>query len=278
MAIIVNTNTQSLMVQNSLAKATSGMTTAMQRMSTGLKINSAKDDAAGMAVATNLNVQVRGTQVAQSNAQMGDSMLTTTEGTLDTIQSNLLRIRDLTEQAANGTYDLDAIKTEVSARADEINRIAKATDFNGMKLLDGTTKDLKLQVGTGSTDENTISIDNKIFNAADTSTIGVGNATEIDAAFASASSARTFLDKVDEGIKNITDRKTLIGAAQNRLSSATDGLKVQETNLTSAKSAVEDADIATESSNYVKQQILQQSAASLLVQANQNPSIAVSLV
>src|SRR5574344_708516 len=125
MAITVNTNTTSLLVQNSLAKSTTAMSTSMERLSTGLKINSAKDDAAGLAVATNMNAQVRGTQVAQTNGQMGDSLLTTTEGTLDVVQTNLLRIRDLVEQAANGTYGSDskaAIQTEVEARVKEISR------------------------------------------------------------------------------------------------------------------------------------------------------------
>ena len=133
MAITVNTNIPSLTAQKSLNSATSKMNQAMERMTTGLKINSSKDDAAGLAVANKLDYQVSSLKVAQDNAQMGSSMLDTMEGVMTTINDNLTRIRDLTEQAANGTYGSDAmaaIKTEVNARLAEIDRVAKSTEFN----------------------------------------------------------------------------------------------------------------------------------------------------
>ena len=140
MAITVNTNVPSLTAQASLNKATNAMNVAMQRMSTGLKINSSKDDAAGMAVANKLDYKVSSLKVAQDNAQMGASMLDTMEGVMGVINDNLQRIRDLTEQAANGTYGSDAIgaiKTEINSRLTEINRVANSAEFNGKKLLDG---------------------------------------------------------------------------------------------------------------------------------------------
>lgn len=289
MAIVVNTNTASLMVQKNLNDATTSMNLSMERMSTGLRINSAKDDAAGMAVSSGLEKQVKGAVVAQANAQMGSSLLTVTEGSLGVIQSNLLRIRDLTEQAGNDTYGADArkaISAEVGARIDEINRLAKVADFNGINLLNGTkTADLRLQVGMNGSGDDVIALDKAIFAAAGTSTIGLygaGATTASKAAFltalAGSTTAATLLKDVDKSIDNIVDRKTKIGAAQNRLSSAMEGLKVQEINLTSSNSAIKDADIAAESSSFVKSQILQQASASLLSQANQIPGIALTLI
>ena len=149
MAITVNTNMAALAAQNALNKSTSKMNTAMERMTTGYKINSSKDDAAGLAVSNKLEYKVSSLKVAQNNAQMGASMLDTMEGVMTTINDNLTRIRDLTEQAANGTYGSDAltaITTEVNARIAEIDRIANSAEFNGKKILDGSTKSVTLQV------------------------------------------------------------------------------------------------------------------------------------
>ena len=138
MAITVNTNMAALTAQSALNKSTNKMNTAMERMTTGYKINSSKDDAAGLAVSSNLEYKMSSLKVAQNNAQMGASLLETTEGIMSTISDNLTRVRDLTEQAANGTYGSDAlgaINTEIKARLDEITRIANSADFNGKKVL-----------------------------------------------------------------------------------------------------------------------------------------------
>ena len=288
MAITVNTNIPSLTAQKSLNKATNAMNTAMERMSTGYKINSSKDDAAGLAVATNLAYKASSFKVAQDNAQMGQSMLDTTEGVLDVIKDNLTRVRDLTEQAANGTYGSDAltaINSEISARLGEIDRVAQSADFNGKTLLDGSiTNNIQLQVGIGTTGSNsTIEVASSLFGDAQSSTI-LGGAFVYDKRNPSGNtikddeSARDFLAKVDGAIKDITSRKTEIGGLQARISSAMDTANVMQTNLTSAASLIQDADVAEESSNYIKQQILQQTSASLLATANQAPSIASSLI
>ena len=141
MAITVNTNMAALTAQSALNKSTNKMNTAMERMTTGYKINSSKDDAAGLAVSSNLEYKMSSLKVAQNNAQMGASLLETTEGIMSTISDNLTRVRDLTEQAANGTYGSDAlgaINTEIKARLDEITRIANSADFNGKKVLNGS--------------------------------------------------------------------------------------------------------------------------------------------
>ena len=280
MAITVNTNIPSLTAQKALNSATSKMNTAMERMSTGLKINSSKDDAAGLAVSTNLDYKVSSLKVAQSNAQMGASMFDTTEGVMTTISDNLVRVRDLVEQAANGTYGADAltaINTEIKARLGEIDRVAASTDFNGKKLLDGSiTNDIVLQVGITKDDAEQIKISKDLFKKATASALMGEN--QKFTSLADAAAARAFLDKVDTAITAITDRKTQIGGIQAAITSAMDSAHVMQTNLTSASSLIKDADIAEESSNYIKQQILQQTSASLLATANQAPSIALNLV
>ena len=286
MSITVNTNIPSLTAQKSLNGATTRMNTAMERMSTGLRINSSKDDAAGMAVANKLDYKVGSLKVAQDNGQMGASMLDTAEGVLTVINDNLTRIRDLTEQAANGTYGTDAmtaIKTEVQARMDEITRLSKSAEFNGKILFNpdddnGITEDINLQVGIKSDDNSVIKLGKALFADAAASTILSVSGGKVDDKYASDSTAREFLDNIDEALADITQRTTLLGGYQQRILSAVDAAGVMETNLTSAKSLIEDADIAEESSNYIKSQILQQTSASLLATANQAPSIAMNLI
>ena len=277
MAITVNTNIPSLTAQSSLNKATNAMNTAMERMSTGLRINSSKDDAAGLAVANKLDYQVGSFKVAQDNAQMGASMLDTMEGVMTTINDNLTRIRDLTEQAANGTYGTDAMKaitTEVNARLAEIDRVANSTEFNGKKLLDGSTTSVKLQVGIhGDNTNSQIELDSTVFQNCTKTGLSLSDVT-----WDSDSDARGFLATIDAAIAKVTDATTSIGGKQAAISSAMESAEVMVTNLTSASSLIKDADIAEESSNYIRQQILQQTSASLLATANQAPSIAMNLI
>ena len=167
MAIIVNTNMSALKTQRNLNDATNAMNKAMERMSTGYKINSAKDDAANMYIATNLDVQISGSKVAKSNITTAANMLSIAEGDLDVILDNVTRIRDLTVQAANGIYDEDsmqAMKDEISARMAEIDRIAESSNFNGKKLLDGSMGDVRLQVGANADEAaNCVTIKEAIF-------------------------------------------------------------------------------------------------------------------
>ena len=281
MAITVNTNISSLTAQGSLNKATNRMNTAMERMSTGLKINSSKDDAAGLAVSRKLDYKVSSLGVAQSNAQMGASMLDTMEGVMGVVNDNLVRIRDLTEQAANGTYGTDAMKamaTEINARLDEIDRISNSTEFNGKKLIDGSTTSVTLQVGITGGTESQISLDSTLFQNCHTSSGGLNVADIADPAAWTDNDARGFLASVDAAIAKVTDATTAIGGKQAAITSAMDSANVMETNLTASSSLIKDADIAEESSNYIKQQILQQTSATLLATANQSPSIALNLV
>ena len=291
MAIIVNTNMSALKTQANLNSATNSLNTALNRMSTGLKINSAADDAAGMFVASNLNTQIRGSKIAQSNVATGINVLQTAEGDYGVIEDNLLRIRDLATQAANGVYDeksLQAMKDEVDARVAEINRVAKSSNFNGLSLLDGKgipDTGLRLQVGANSDSAmNAITVDPEVFANASVQALGLYGAESvnkfdsIDKAFESSSNAALFIADVDAALQNVTTRKATIGAVQNRLNSAADSLVTTVENATSAKSTIMDADIAEESANYTKAQILQQTSATLLVQANQLPALALNLI
>ena len=286
MAIVVNTNVQSIQVQNNLNRVTDAMNTAMERMTTGSKINSAADDAAGLVISKGIEVQTRGTQVAKSNAQSGTNLLQTAEGNLSVMQDNFMRIRDLTLQAMNGgqTEDqLQAMQEEAQARLAEIDRIATGAKFNTFDLFGGESREsdaesVTLQIGTGSDGAtNTIEIAD-VFNDAHVSTLT--GAAAFTSAFVGTDLAdmQTQLDQLDVAINEISSRRGTIGSTINRLDSAMDQLDTQYENLSAANSRITDADIATESSNYIQNQILQQASASLLTQANQQPNIALSLI
>lgn len=302
MAIIVNTNLSALKTQKNLTSATNSLNQALERMSTGYKINSAKDDAAGLYVATGLETQIRGSKVAQDNIATGTNVLQTVEGDLDNILTNLNRIRDLATQAANSIYgddEMDAMYNEVEARLEEINRISKASNFNGLTLLDGqsrlATDGLRLQVGANADSAgNSIMIDGALFDQIDATTLGAnGNnlpnagsevkitdtiTTGAQKAFLAATAAASYIAIVDNAIDTISSNKATIGAVMNRLESATESLTTTIENATAAKSTIMDADIAEESAEYTKAQILQQTSAALMVQANALPQIAIQLV
>ena len=302
MAIIVNTNMSALKTQKNLNNASNSLQTALERMSTGLKINKAADDAAGLYVATNLNTQISGSKVAKNNISTGNNVLSTLEGDLDVILDNLNRIRDLSVQAANSIYDesaMGAMKDEIDQRLQEIDRISLASNFNGLQLLAGegqlAENGLRLQVGANADSAaNAISLDETFFAKTDSTTLGTSytgqlhNGTTLDAndglsgnlnaAFANASSAAQYIDIIDAAIDDISSKKSTIGATMNRLDAALTSLTTVIENNTAAKSTIMDADIAEESAEYTKQQILQQTSSALLVQANQLPSLALNLI
>ena len=343
-SLTINTNISSLVAQRNLSKSTSGMNTAMERLTTGFRINSGKDDAAGSAVSTLMEAQISGYDVAESNASMGLSLLDTAEGVLDIVNSYLQRVRDLTEQAANGTYgssSMKAIRTEVEQRMLEINRLCEVIDFNGIQLLDGTSiavtseTGINLQVSNDAGEANVINLKYTLFESAKCTALivdknthsGTGNTwytrtnsnektnalearitgnkvgeydyhekysaldaskyadntlsciTAIcDAVYTDDNTAREFLYFIDDAIENVSSRTALIGAYMNRVESAVDAISVQKENIVSANSSIKDADVATEASEYIKFQILQQSSSTLLSTANQQPSIALNLI
>ena len=271
---VINTNLLSLTTQNNLNKSQSALGTAIERLSSGLRINSAKDDAAGQAIANRMTSQIKGMTQAARNANDGISMAQTAEGSLNEINNNLQRIRELTVQASTGTNsatDLTSLQDEVTARLSEINRVAAKTSFNGIALLDGTAGAagvVKIQVG--SNDGDTIDLDLSAAKA-DTTTLGVA-AIDLEAVTA------TDLATIDAAIATVDTARSGLGAVQNRFESAVNNLNNTVVNLSAAQSRIQDADYATEVSNMSRAQILQQAGTSVLSQANQVPQGVLSLL
>ena len=284
MALTINTNLSSMIVQSNLSKATSSLNNAIERMTTGYKINHASDPAAGYSITRNWETQLGSLDVAADNAATGADMMTTLEDTYSLVSSHLQRVRDLTEQAANGTYGSDslkAIKSEITARLDEVDRIAANCEFNGLKMMDGSMGDINLQVGLYSSADSQIILDASLFEKGDIKSLfgeEKADVAEKCAGLKKGTAASSMLDKIDEVINEISGRVTTLGAAQNRIESAVESIGVQTENITSSLSTLRDADVAEESSNYIKAQILQQASATLLATANQTPSIALNLL
>ncbi len=284
MALTINTNLSSMIVQSNLSKATSSLNNAIERMTTGYKINHASDNAAGYSIARNWETQLGSLDVAADNAATGADMMTTLEDTYSLVSSHLQRVRDLTEQAANGTYGSDslkAIQSEITARLDEVDRIAANCEFNGLKMMDGSMGDINLQVGLYSSADSQITLDASLFEKGDIKSLFGEEKTDVAekcAGLKKGTAASSMLDKIDEVINEISGRVTTLGAAQNRIESAVESIGVQTENITSSLSTLRDADVAEESSNYIKAQILQQASATLLATANQTPSIALNLL
>ncbi|WP_319640957.1 flagellin N-terminal helical domain-containing protein [Siccibacter colletis] len=293
---VINTNLLSLTTQNNLNKSQSALGTAIERLSSGLRINSAKDDAAGQAIANRMTAQVKGLTQAARNANDGISVAQTTEGALNEINTNLQRIRELTVQANNGTNsgdDLVSINNEVVDRVKEINRVAAQTSFNGVKVL-STGQTLNIQVGAN--DDETIGISlKKIDSTTLFSTAGLTGITEsstgasangILATYTAATGTTAtvatvntkLLTEIDKAISDVDSLRSSLGASQNRFESTVNNLNSTVNNLTAAKSRIEDADYATEVSNMSRAQILQQAGTSVLSQANQVPQTVLSLL
>ena len=286
MALTINTNISSLVAQGNLAKATTALNTAIERMTTGYKINRASDNAAGYSIARNWETQLGSLDVAADNAATGADMLATLEDTYALVTSHIQRVRDLTEQAANGTYgaeSLAAIEAEITARLEEVDRISANCEFNGLKMMTGDMTDIALQVGLYGDGDSQIVLADELFAKSDVKTL-FGNTDELAviankcAGLTSGTDASSMLEKIDGVIETISGRITTLGAAQNRIESAIESIDVQSENITSSLSTLRDADIAEESSSYIQAQILQQAAATLLSTANQTPSIALNLL
>ena len=298
MALTINTNISSLVAQRNLANATSSLNQAIERMTTGYKINHASDNAAGYSIARNWETQLGSLDVAADNAATGADMLTTLEDTYSLLTDHCQRVRDLTEQAANGTYgtqSLKAIQSEITARLEEINRIAANCEFNGLKMMNNSMSDISLQVGLYGDDDSRIVLKDELFKDAsveamfdeyggvDTADATVEKIAQKCAGFnddgtIASTNATGMLSVIDKVINQISDRVTTLGAAQNRIDSAIESIAVQSENITSSLSTLRDTDIAEESSNYIQAQILQQAASTLLATANQTPSIALNLL
>jgi len=276
-SISLETNMLSIVMQNNLAKTNKALASSMEKLSTGKKINSAADGAAQLAISTKLSAQISGTTVAKDNTEQGISMLNQTDADLQTINKSLNKIRDLAVQASNGTYTQEqrnAMAVEAQGYVDQINNLAASSSFNGIKLLDGSTTDLTLQIGANSGDTMDIS---SAFVDSSGSALGLTSSV-ITTAFSSAENANAFISTVDSAISTTNSHLSTVGSYANSLSSTLDSLAVQQTNLEASQSTLIDVDYAKEVSNYTKLQILQQIDASLLAQANTQPALAYTLL
>lgn len=279
MALTVNTNTTSLGVQKNLNRATDALATSMTRLSSGLKINSAKDDAAGLQIATRMTSQIRGQTMAIKNANDGISIAQTAEGAMQEQTNILQRMRELAVQAnnsSNSDKDRDALNKEFASMSDELTRIANSTQLNGKNLLN-TTATMTFQVGSNTGSENQISITLANLTATslsvDSGSIAIsGTDATIGGSFSAA------VDAIDTALQTINTNRADLGAAQNRLTSTINNLQNINENAEAARGRVQDTDFAAETAQLTKQQTLQQASTSVLAQANQLPSAVLKLL
>ncbi|WP_341523207.1 flagellin domain-containing protein [Pseudomonas sp. G.S.17] len=282
MALGVNTNVASLSVQKNLGKASDALATSMTRLSSGLKINSAKDDAAGLQIATRISSQIRGQTVAIKNANDGISMAQTAEGALQESTNILQRMRELAVQArngTNGTADQTATNAEFAQMSDELTRIAASTNLNGKNLLDGSAGTMTLQVGsnTGTANQIDLTLSSKFDAASMSVDSGTLALTGADSA-ATASAIDNAITAIDAALATINATRANLGASQNRLTSTISNLQNVNENATAALGRVQDTDFAAETANLTKQQTLQQASQAVLAQANQLPSAVLKLL
>lgn len=276
-AMSINTDMLSIVLQNNLRKTSRALSSSMEKLSTGRKINSAADGAAELSISTKLNSQISGTAVAKENVQHGMLMLNQADSGLQLINQNLGKIRDLAIQASNGTYsqaERDAMAAEAQGYAEQISNISKTTSFNGLQLLDGSLTDLKIQAGSNSSDALTIT---GAFTDASATALGLPPSA-INSAFSSADNARAFINTIDNAITQTSSHLSTVGAYSNSLMSTLDNLTVKETNLVSANSLITDTDYAKEISNLLHLQILEQANISLLSQAGTRQAYALTLL
>ncbi|KOY01476.1 MULTISPECIES: flagellin domain-containing protein [Pseudomonas] len=285
MALTVNTNTTSLNVQKNLNRASDALSTSMSRLSSGLKINSAKDDAAGLQISNRMSSQIRGQNVAVKNANDGISMAQTAEGALQESTNILQRMRELAVQArngTNGTADQTATNAEFAQMSDELTRIAASTNLNGKQLLDGSAGTMTLQVGSNTGTAN--HIDLVLSSKFDAVSLSVGSGTVVltGTTGTGVSSAAANIDNaitaIDAAIAAIGATRANLGASQNRLTSTISNLQNITENVTAAQGRVQDTDFAAETANLTKQQTLQQASTAVLAQANQLPSAVLKLL
>ncbi len=294
MALTTNTNLLALNATNNLGNHYGKLQTSTQRLSTGLRINSAADDAAGLAIRELMRADIAALNQGIRNANDAISLIQTADGALQTIDEQLIRMKELAEQASTGTYDSTSrlmIESEYQALASEITRIANATDFNGLKLLDGSLSGDHVGTGIKSTGSLLIHFGTSNDSGEDYYYVEIGNSTasslglgnQTDSAndgfsISTQASAQKALEAVNEAIISKDKIRASLGALQNRLEATVDNLTIQSENVQAAESRISDADIATEMTAFVRNQILTQSAVAMLSQANAVPRLALNLI
>ena len=264
MSLRINNNVEAFNAHRQLVATSDRASKSMERLSSGYRINRAADDAAGLAISEKLRGQIRGLSQAQRNAQDGVSLVQTAEGSLNEVHSMLQRVRELAVQYSNGTLstsDKAAITAEAAQLQSEIERIGTTTNFNGIKLLDGSASTVSFQVGANDNDQITVT----------TESLG-GKVGSIDVSATGAISA------IDAAIQNVSTLRSTFGAVQNRLEHTLNNISTYQENLTASESRIRDVDMASEMVEFSKDQILQQAGTSMLAQANQAPQAVLSLL
>jgi flagellin len=289
MSLIISTNIQSLFAQRALGRNTLSLQRSIEKLSTGSKLNRAADDAAGLSISENLTSQIRGLEKARQNAGDGISFIQTAEGSLSVVHENLQRIRELVVQAKTGTNggaEINSIQSEINERIKSIDEIAAATKYNGNFLIKGGS-DTDIQVGADDgqvlaikltqvdIDINSTSANSMGENALKLNSLHLGGTTT---ALDGSSTSNASIDHVNTMISNVSRMRSYLGAIQNSLESRVEYLDVAIENSSSSRSRVRDVDVAKESSLMLKNQILQQSAAAMLSQANSTPQLALNLL
>jgi flagellin len=301
MPAVINTNLLSLNAQRNASSAQSSLATSMQRLSSGLRVNSARDDAAGLAIAERMNSQVKGMNVAIRNANDGISLSQTAEGALGKVNDMLQRMRELAVQSANGTNNTDdrtALNNEFTQLQSEITRLTNNTTFNGQAVLTNTTA-FNFQVGANATTNDTITISGQnmlgtvtaagkndgalaeVSNAANTDISNVGAAgtgATFDAYAGATKGALDSIAKIDQAIAQVNVARSTFGAAQNRFDAVISSLGTAVENQSAARSRIMDADYAMETANLSRSQILQQAGTAMIAQANQQPQQVLQLL
>jgi flagellin len=279
MTISVLTNVASLNAQRNLNSTQSALATSIGRLSSGMRINNASDDAAGLGISENLSANIRSMAQAQRNANDGISMSQVAEGSMNDMQGIVSRMRELAVQSANSTLgntERGYIQTEFSQLSSEINRISAVTDFNGQKLLDGSASaGLTFQIGIQNTTNDRISMS---ITKLTTSTLGSSSLHIASASLSTATNAQAAIGTFDKAIQQLSQSRAKVGATQNRMTVTVSNLSVTQENLNAANSRIRDVDVAAESSSLTKAQILSQAGLAVLAQANSLPQSALKLL
>jgi len=279
----INTNTPSLGAQMNLSKSAGSLQTSIARLSSGLRVNSAKDDAAGLAIAERMNAQIKGFDVASRNANDGVSLLQVADGALSKVGDNMQRMRELAVQSKNGTLnstDRANLNREYQELSSEVGRIVSGTSFNGNTVFASANKSVSLQVGSGNATTDTLAV-----NLTDDGTSGGNDLTTTFAttgaafgAIDSVANATTAITNIDANINTVTNLRATVGAGLSRLEQVASALETNSANLSTARGRIMDADFAKETANLTRSQILQQAGTAMLAQANQLPNNVLSLL
>ncbi|MBI2732503.1 MAG: flagellin FliC [Aquabacterium sp.] len=276
----INTNLNSLNAQRNLNTSQMSLSVSMQRLSSGLRVNSAKDDAAGLAIAERMNAQVKGMNVAARNANDGISLAQTAEGALGKVSDALQRMRELAVQArnaSNSSSDKDSLNKEFKQLSMEINRVLGATTFNGKDILASGAGALDFQIGANTTANDLITISTANMLADASITAVTGNTVSIGSN-ANTAALKTVIDSIDGALDKVNSERAVYGATQSRFDAIISNLQVAAENQTAARSRIMDADFAAETANLSRAQILQQAGNAMVAQANQLPQTVLKLL